>query len=235
MSVRDVAVHLLLLALAVSALAIAVVALVEARKAHSHSPPSSTMRPTDTSPAANPTTFDTDFIGSYQLVKDPKVLSDREKHDALVMLSQKLNRFDCAEATIDGNAFSMQCGHDTLKGNFSGIADTREGHVKSSEFMVVLRSGNLLNVEVNDLSEDNNIDTGFYGVFWQGHHLGHMVSDKDTDYYKNARLVLDKGAKDQIIIRRGKNTHVLRRAALPAEARQELIKNGELPDGMQNV
>ena len=56
MSVRDVAIRLLLPALAVSALVIALIALVEAREAHSHGP-------------ANPTTFDTDFIGSYRSEK----------------------------------------------------------------------------------------------------------------------------------------------------------------------
>ena len=69
MSIRDVAVRLLLPALAVSALVIALIALVEARTAHSHGPPTSTMRPTDSVPA-NPTTFDTDFIGSYQSETD---------------------------------------------------------------------------------------------------------------------------------------------------------------------
>ena len=175
MSIRDVAVRLLLLALAVSALVIALIALVEARTAHSHGPPTSTMRPTDSVPA-NPTTFDTDFIGSYRSEK------------------------------------------------------------RLEEFMVVLPLGNLLGVECNDLSEnDINIDTDFYGIFWQDEHSGLIVPDKDTDYYNGARLALIKGAQKKLIIKGRKETVVWHRAELPRRARQKLMEDGELPAGIQNL
>ena len=66
-------------------------------------------------------------------MSDPKILSDSDKQKALLSLSQKLGLSDCAQATIVGDEFSMQCGDNAeFKGNFSkyiGIPPTRTGNI----------------------------------------------------------------------------------------------------------
>ena len=66
-------------------------------------------------------------------MSDPKILSDSDKQKAILSLSQKLGLSDCAEATIVGDEFSMQCGDNTeFKGNFSeyiGIPSTSTGNI----------------------------------------------------------------------------------------------------------
>ena len=100
----------------------------------------------------------------------------------------------------------------------------------------MLPLGNLLDVECNDLSEnDINIDTEFYGIFWQDEHSGLIVPDKDTDYYNGARLALIKGAQKKLIIEGRKGSVVWHRAELPRRARQKLMEDGELPAGIQNL
>ena len=112
------------------------------------------------------------------------------------------------------------------------------------EFMVVLPLGNLLNVEfkLRHLSEEDiRVHTEFNGILWQDEHTGYMMSDTMhccNNWKMNTRLVLKKNAEkgaEQLIMSKQGDTAVLSRAALPTRVRQELIKNGELPDGMQNV
>ena len=109
-----------------------------------------------------------------------------------------------------------------------------QSETDEEEVMVVLPLGNLLSVEVKlrHLSEEDiSMHTEFNGILWQDEHTGYMMS-------VNTRLVLKKGAEkgaEQLIMSKQGNTAVWSRAALPTRVRQELIKNGELPDGMQNV
>lgn len=63
-------------------------------------------------------------------MSDPKILSDSDKQKALLSLSQKLGLSDCAQATIVGDKFSMQCGDNAeFKGNFSNIHATSTGNI----------------------------------------------------------------------------------------------------------
>ena len=64
---------------------------------------------------------------------DPKIISDSDKQKVLLSLSQELGLSDCAQATIVGDEFSMQCGDNAeFKGNFSkyiGIPSTSTGNI----------------------------------------------------------------------------------------------------------
>ena len=65
-------------------------------------------------------------------MSDPKILSDSDKQKALLSLSQKIGLSDCAQATIVGDEFSMQCDNADFKGNFSkyiGIPSTSTGNI----------------------------------------------------------------------------------------------------------
>jgi len=65
-------------------------------------------------------------------MSDPKILSDSDKQKDILSLSQKIGLSDCAQATIVGDEFSMQCDNAEFKGNFSkyiGIPSTSTGNI----------------------------------------------------------------------------------------------------------
>ena len=66
-------------------------------------------------------------------MRDPKIISDSDKQKVLLSVTQKLGLSDCAQATIVGDEFSMQCGDGArFKGNFSNyiaIPPTSTGNI----------------------------------------------------------------------------------------------------------